>query len=102
MAASVRIMTQRRYRRSGKGQGAWGTAGATFHKTDDGMPWSWARSFWVKTRSGERGARRRSLVDSQVVLPAFSSPGRGARHESERTQGRCVKELNLNPVIAVR
>lgn len=54
----------------------------------------------MKTWSGERGARI-LLVDSQVVLPAFSRPGRGARHDSERTQRCCVKKLNLNPAIVV-
>ena len=47
----------------------------------------------------ERGAES-LLADSQVVLPAFSSPGRGARHEIEKPQRRCVRELNLTLVIA--
>ena len=49
----------------------------------------------MKTWSGERGARI-LLVESQVVLPAFSRPGRGARHDSERTQMLC-KEAKLKP-----
>lgn len=68
------------------------------HQSGDGMPWSWSRSSWKQTCSGNVGLNPYwPIVKSSYLL--FLAR-RGARHGSEKPQRRCVKELNLTLVIA--